>query len=51
MADAATHRYKVGDIEVIVVTDTYEHERRLESYQRLSVIATTIEIKPAPVGV
>src|SRR3954468_20795724 len=44
----------VGDTgadEVIVVTDTYEHEDRLQSYQRLSVIAPTIEIRRAPVEV
>jgi luciferase family oxidoreductase group 1 len=40
-----------GAKEVIVVTDTYEHEDRLQSYQRLSVIAPTIEIKAAPVEV
>jgi hypothetical protein len=28
--------------EVIVVTDTYEHEARLESYQRVARIASTI---------
>jgi luciferase family oxidoreductase group 1 len=39
----------VGDTgadEVIVVTDTYEHEDRLQSYQRLADIATMIEVNP-----
>ena len=40
-----------GADEVIVVTDTYEHEDRLQSYQRLSVIAPTLEIKRAAVEV
>jgi hypothetical protein len=31
-----------GADEVIVVTDTYEHEHRLESYRRLAGIAATI---------
>jgi luciferase family oxidoreductase group 1 len=40
----------VGDTganEVIVVTDTYEHVDRLESYRRVAGIATQIEVKPA----
>lgn len=32
--------------EVIVVTDTYEHADRLQSYQRVSAIAAQIEVKP-----
>jgi luciferase family oxidoreductase group 1 len=39
----------VGDTganEVIVVTDTYEHVDRLESYRRVAGVATTIEVKP-----
>jgi len=28
------------------VTDTYEHEDRLQSYRRVSEIATVIEAKP-----
>jgi luciferase family oxidoreductase group 1 len=39
----------VGDTgadEVIVVTDTYEPADRLQSYQRVAAIATTIEVKP-----
>jgi luciferase family oxidoreductase group 1 len=39
----------VGDTganEVIVVTDTYEHADRLESYRRVAGVATTIEVKP-----
>jgi hypothetical protein len=38
----------VGDTgadEVIVVTDTYEHSDRLQSYQRVSDIARMIELK------
>jgi luciferase family oxidoreductase group 1 len=45
----------VGDTgadEVIVVTDTYEHADRLQSYRRVGSIAATIEVKPlAAVGV
>jgi luciferase family oxidoreductase group 1 len=33
--------------EVIVVTDTYEHTDRLQSYQRVAEVAATIETKPA----
>jgi len=39
----------VGDTgadEVIVVTDTYEHADRLQSYQRVAGIAAMIEVKP-----
>src|SRR5579872_6527116 len=36
--------------EVIVVTDTYEHADRIESYRRVAGVATTIEVKP-PVAV
>ena len=39
----------VGDTganELIVVTDTYEHADRLESYRRVASIAATIEVKP-----
>jgi luciferase family oxidoreductase group 1 len=39
----------VGDTganEVIVVTDTYEHVDRLESYRRVAGVAATIEVKP-----
>lgn len=39
----------VGDTgadEVIVVTDTYEHADRLQSYQRVGGIAGMIEVKP-----
>ena len=32
--------------EVIVVTDTYEHVDRLESYRRVAGVAATIEVKP-----
>jgi luciferase family oxidoreductase group 1 len=38
---------ETGADEVIVVTDTYEHEDRLESYRRVADIARTIELKPA----
>ena len=37
--------------EVIVVTDTYEHEDRLQSYRRIAGVAREIESKPAvPIG-
>jgi alkanesulfonate monooxygenase SsuD/methylene tetrahydromethanopterin reductase-like flavin-dependent oxidoreductase (luciferase family) len=32
--------------EVIVVTDTYEHADRIESYRRVAGLATIIEAKP-----
>ena len=32
--------------EVIVVTDTYEHADRLESYRRVAAIAKTIQLEP-----
>jgi alkanesulfonate monooxygenase SsuD/methylene tetrahydromethanopterin reductase-like flavin-dependent oxidoreductase (luciferase family) len=32
-----------GASELIVVTDTYTHEDRLESYRRVAEIATTVE--------
>lgn len=35
-----------GADEVIVVTDTYEHSDRLQSYQRVGRIAGMIEVKP-----
>jgi luciferase family oxidoreductase group 1 len=40
----------VGDTaaaEVIVVTDTYEHGDRIESYQRVAGVATMIDVKPS----
>src|SRR5580693_7753406 len=36
--------------EVIVVTDTFEHEDRLQSYRRVGGIATMIERKPTTVA-
>ncbi len=36
-----------GADELIVVTDTYEHADRLQSYQRLAAIANTIEVEPS----
>jgi alkanesulfonate monooxygenase SsuD/methylene tetrahydromethanopterin reductase-like flavin-dependent oxidoreductase (luciferase family) len=36
---------ETGAEELIVVTDTYEHADRLESYKRLAGIAKTIELK------
>jgi alkanesulfonate monooxygenase SsuD/methylene tetrahydromethanopterin reductase-like flavin-dependent oxidoreductase (luciferase family) len=39
----------VGDTgadEVIVVTDTYEHADRIESYRRVAGVATMIEAQP-----
>jgi len=35
--------------EIIVVTDTYEHKDRLESYRRLANVATMIDAKPKAV--
>jgi alkanesulfonate monooxygenase SsuD/methylene tetrahydromethanopterin reductase-like flavin-dependent oxidoreductase (luciferase family) len=38
----------VGDTsadEVIVVTDTYEHADRIESYRRVAAVAAVIEVK------
>ncbi len=35
-----------GADEVIVVTDTYEHADRLQSYQRVAQIAKLIDVKP-----
>jgi alkanesulfonate monooxygenase SsuD/methylene tetrahydromethanopterin reductase-like flavin-dependent oxidoreductase (luciferase family) len=32
-----------GANEVIVVTDTYRHEDRLESYRRVAAVARTVE--------
>jgi hypothetical protein len=42
----------VGDTaadEVIVVTDTYEHADRIDSYRRVAGLAMMIEAKPAAV--
>jgi hypothetical protein len=39
-----------GTDEIIVVTDTYEHRDRLESYQRVAEIAGAIKMK-LPIGV
>jgi luciferase family oxidoreductase group 1 len=39
----------VGDTgadEVIVVTDTYEHADRLQSYERVADVVTMVEMKP-----
>jgi luciferase family oxidoreductase group 1 len=36
---------ETGSDEVIVVTDTYEHADRLQSYQRVAAIAAKIEMK------
>ena len=41
---------QTGADEVIVVTDTYEHTDRLQSYQRVAGIAAVIEVKPAVVA-
>jgi len=37
---------QTGADEVIIVTDTYEHGDRLQSYRRVAEISTTIEAKP-----
>jgi luciferase family oxidoreductase group 1 len=40
-----------GADEVIVVTDTYEHSDRLQSYRQVAEVAATIEVTPTvPVG-
>jgi luciferase family oxidoreductase group 1 len=36
---------ETGADEIVVVTDTYEHADRLQSYQRVSDVASTIEAK------
>jgi luciferase family oxidoreductase group 1 len=36
-----------GADEVIVVTDTYEHADRIESYRRVADVASTIQVKPS----
>jgi nitrate reductase NapAB chaperone NapD len=36
-----------GADELIVVADTYEHEDRLQSYQRVAALANTIEVEPS----
>ena len=41
---------QTGADEVIVVTDTYEHADRLQSYQRVAGIAAMIEMKPTAVA-
>jgi luciferase family oxidoreductase group 1 len=38
---------ETGADEVIVVTDTYEHEDRVQSYRRVAAIAATIAAKPS----
>lgn len=40
-----------GADELIVITDTYRPEDRMESYQRVAGIANTIEVSSAAVGV
>jgi len=42
---------ETGADEVIVVTDTYEHADRLESYKRLAGIATTIKTSSGAVAI
>ncbi len=37
---------ETGADELIVVTDTYEHADRLQSYERVARIARAIEVKP-----
>jgi alkanesulfonate monooxygenase SsuD/methylene tetrahydromethanopterin reductase-like flavin-dependent oxidoreductase (luciferase family) len=38
---------ETGADEVIVVTDTYEHADRLQSYQRVAEVAAAVNVKPA----
>lgn len=37
---------ETGADEVIAVTDTWDHEARLESYRRLAGVAADVEVKP-----
>ena len=37
---------ETGADELIVITDTYEHTDRLQSFERLSAIAKIIEVLP-----
>jgi alkanesulfonate monooxygenase SsuD/methylene tetrahydromethanopterin reductase-like flavin-dependent oxidoreductase (luciferase family) len=39
-----------GAAEVIVVTDTYDHADRLESYRRVADVAALIEAMPSVVA-
>jgi alkanesulfonate monooxygenase SsuD/methylene tetrahydromethanopterin reductase-like flavin-dependent oxidoreductase (luciferase family) len=38
---------RTGADEIIVVTDTWDHQDRLQSYQRVSAIAASIETRSA----
>ncbi len=38
---------ETGASEIIVVTDTWDHEARLDSYHRVAKIAASMEMKPA----
>jgi alkanesulfonate monooxygenase SsuD/methylene tetrahydromethanopterin reductase-like flavin-dependent oxidoreductase (luciferase family) len=38
---------ETGADEVIVATDTYEHADRIESYRRVSDVATKIDVHPS----
>jgi luciferase family oxidoreductase group 1 len=38
---------KTGADELIVVTDTYDHADRLQSYERVAGIANSIDVKPS----
>jgi luciferase family oxidoreductase group 1 len=38
---------ETGADEVIVVTDTYEHADRIQSYHRVADVATAVHVKPA----
>jgi hypothetical protein len=36
---------ETGADEIIAVTDTWDHESRLDSYRRLASVASSIEMK------
>jgi alkanesulfonate monooxygenase SsuD/methylene tetrahydromethanopterin reductase-like flavin-dependent oxidoreductase (luciferase family) len=38
---------ETGADEVIIVTDTYDHEDRLQSYRRVADVARMIDVKPS----
>ena len=38
---------ETGADEVIIVTDTYDHEDRLQSYRRVAEVARMIDVKPS----
>jgi luciferase family oxidoreductase group 1 len=41
---------RTGASEIIVATDTFTHEARLESYRRVAEVARTVEVAPVSAG-